>query len=196
MEQLNIKAHIEAKNDVKNHLEKVWTSIVVLNEVVGLSESTMKELQTKISSKIAQCDISIRDHQKLLKPYMSKEQQELLDEAYENYLQHYDDEYNEEQKKIQKNTLHWMEMEYTNIRPYPKETFINKCKSDTEFSQKWGLQIEERELTTVRERKKYDIHFDDLIGEYPDHHETLDKRGVPKKITTITYNDKTITNYE
>ena len=66
MEQLNIKAHIEAKNDIKNHLEKVWTSIVVLNEVVGLSESTMKELQAKISSKIAQCDRSIQDHQKLL----------------------------------------------------------------------------------------------------------------------------------
>jgi hypothetical protein len=127
---------------------------------------------------------------------MNNEQQSLIAEAYKNYLQHYADEYNEEQKKLQKNPLHWMEMEYTNIRPYPKEEFINKCKNDKDFSEKWGLTIEERELTTVRERKKYDIHFDDLIGEYPDHHETLDKRGVPKKITTITYNDKTITSYE
>jgi len=43
---------------------------------------------------------------------MNKEQEELVDEVYENYLQHYDDEYNEEQKKIQKNPLHWMENLY------------------------------------------------------------------------------------
>jgi hypothetical protein len=76
------------------------------------------------------------------------------------------------------------------------QEFINKIKTDTEFSEKWGLKIEERELVTVRERKKYDIHFDDLIGEYPDHHETLDKRGVPRKIITITYNDTKLESYE
>jgi len=65
-EQLGIKAHIAAKTDVKNNMERLWTSIVVLNETVGLSESTMKELQAKISSKIAQCDRSIQDHKKLL----------------------------------------------------------------------------------------------------------------------------------
>ena len=66
MDELSIKAHIAAKTDVKNNMERLWTSIVVLNETVGLSESTMKELQAKISSKIAQCDRSIQDHQKLL----------------------------------------------------------------------------------------------------------------------------------
>jgi hypothetical protein len=80
--------------------------------------------------------------------------------------------------------------------PYTQEEFINKCKTDTEFSERWGLKIEERDLTTVRERKKYDIHFDDLFGEYPDHHETLDKRGVPRKLITITYNDKIVESYE
>ena len=25
-----------------------------------------------------------------------------------------------------------------------KEIFINKCKTDTEFSEKWGLKIEEK----------------------------------------------------
>ena len=65
-DELSIKAHIAAKTDVKNNMERLWTSIVVLKETVGLSESTMKELQAKISSKIAQCDRSIQDHQKLL----------------------------------------------------------------------------------------------------------------------------------
>ena len=108
---------------------------------------------------------------------MSNEQQELLDEVYENYLQHYDDEYNEEQKKIQKDPLHWMEMRYTNIRPYPKEMFINKCKTNPEFSEKWGLKIEERELN------------DDELNIF-----NLLKQTFTKLIT-ITYNNKTITSY-
>ena len=66
MDNLSIRAHIAAKTDVKNNMERLWTSIVVLKETVGLSENTMKELQAKISSKIAQCDISIRDYEKLL----------------------------------------------------------------------------------------------------------------------------------
>ena len=77
-----------------------------------------------------------------------------------------------------------------------KELFLFEIKNNPEFSEKWGLKIEERDLTTVRERKKYD---DDLFGEYPDHHETLEyifKRGVPRKLITITYNDKTIESYE
>jgi hypothetical protein len=113
---------------------------------------------------------------------MNKKQQELLDEAYENYLQHYDDEYNEEQKKIQKSPLHWMEMEYTNIRPYPKEMFINKCKTDTEFSEKWGLKIEER-----------------TILEQVDQNNPMLKGSTalyPRKLIIVTYNDKRIESYE
>jgi len=130
---------------------------------------------------------------------MSKEQEELLDEAYENYLQHYDDEYNEEQKKIQKNPLHWMEMEYTNIRPYPKESFINKCKTDTEFSEKWGLKIEERELS-LEERAKWlqdNKGYDLLVGNLDhDHIREVVEEEAPTKLITITYNDKTIESYE
>jgi hypothetical protein len=66
MNNLQIKAHIVAQTDVKNNMESLWTSIVVLKETVGLSESTMKELQSKISSKIAQCERSIQDHKNLL----------------------------------------------------------------------------------------------------------------------------------
>lgn len=65
-DNLQIRAHIAAKTDVKEHYQRLWTSIVVLKELVGLSDSTMFELQAKISSKIAECDISIRDHSKLL----------------------------------------------------------------------------------------------------------------------------------
>jgi len=128
---------------------------------------------------------------------VNKEQQELLDEVYKKY---------QSQTMFRTDDLVSLEEldgmclgtgEIKKVyRQYAPKEFINKCKTDSEFSQKWGLKIEERELTTVRERKKYDIHFDDLFGEYPDHHETLDKRGVPRKLITITYNDKIVESYE
>jgi hypothetical protein len=130
---------------------------------------------------------------------MSKEQQQIIDEAYENYLQHYDDEYNEEQKKIQENPLHWMEMRYTNIRPYPKEMFINKCKTDPEFSEKWGLKIEESELS-LEERFKIqmsNVLYSGRVNFGEDYlKEVCDRHNIPAKLITITYNDKTIESYE
>lgn len=65
MDNLQIKAHIAAKTDVKNNMLKLWEHINELNLNVGLSKSTMDELQAKISSKIAQCEISIQEHEKL-----------------------------------------------------------------------------------------------------------------------------------
>jgi hypothetical protein len=126
---------------------------------------------------------------------MSNEQQELLDEVYENYLQHYDDEYNEEQKKIQKNPLHWMEMRYTNIRPYPKEMFINKCKTDPEFSERWGLKIDEKELSEgERGLLLQPLGLDPLTKEGRDR--LWKENNLPTKIITITYNYKTIESYK
>jgi len=127
---------------------------------------------------------------------MNKEQQELLGEAYENYLQHYDDEYNEEQKKIQKNPLHWMEMEYTNIRPYPKEMFINKCKINPEFSEKWGLQIEERELSEIERMDIGRISGMWKEFQFGNVHGPCDENNIPTKLITITYNDTKIESYE
>jgi len=66
MDELSIKAHIAAKTDTKNNMHRLWEHINDLNLSVGLSKSTMDELQAKISSKIAQCERSIQDHQKLL----------------------------------------------------------------------------------------------------------------------------------
>ena len=37
---------------------------------------------------------------------------------------------------------------------YDPETFINTCKIDNEFSKKWGLKIEERELSLEERRKE------------------------------------------
>jgi hypothetical protein len=59
-----------------------------------------------------------------------------------------------------------------------QEEFINKCKTDPEFSEKWGLKIGERELN------------DDELNIF-----NLLKQTFTKLIT-ITYNDKTIECYE
>jgi hypothetical protein len=63
-----------------------------------------------------------------------------------------------------------------------KEEFINKCKTDSEFSQKWGLKIEEQ-----------------TILEQVDQNNPVLKGSTalyPRKLITITYNDKTIESYE
>jgi hypothetical protein len=79
--------------------------------------------------------------------------------------------------------------------------FINKCKNDSEFSEKWGLKIEERELSW-KERSKllsteqsYEFGFlspftDVIINYY------LNQKNIPTKLITITYNEKTIESYE
>jgi hypothetical protein len=86
---------------------------------------------------------------------------------------------------------------------HSKESFINKCKTDTEFSERWGLQIEERELS-LEERVK--LFSENVNGEhlmkYADSdgldvwNEILNKHNIPTKLITITYNDKKIESYE
>jgi thymidylate synthase len=53
----------------------------------------------------------------------------------------------------------------------------------------YSFQVYTREMS-VQERQKYDNHFDSLIGEYPEHHITLDKRGVPRKAISLMWNQR------
>ena len=81
---------------------------------------------------------------------------------------------------------------------YTKEEFINKCKTDSEFSEKWGLKIEERELSE-KERivlSGYDYENRGGIG-WNMLKETVDMdNSIPRKLITITYNNETIEVYE
>ena len=58
----------------------------------------------------------------------------------------------------------------------------------------YGFQVWTRELT-VQERKKYDSYFDDLIGELPEHHKTLDERGVPKREISLMWNQRSVDTF-
>jgi hypothetical protein len=81
---------------------------------------------------------------------------------------------------------------------YSQEEFINKIKTDTEFSEKWGLKIEERELS-LEERiifAGYDYENRGGIG-WNMLKESVDlDNSIPRKLITITYNDKKIESYE
>jgi len=120
---------------------------------------------------------------------MNKEQQELLDTAYENYCLSYKDG-------------HEFYEDETVKRSYTQEEFINKCKTDTEFSERWGLKIEERELSVI-ERIVIAENSTEIIPGFDSHfdtdedvHKVLDTWNTPTKLITITYNDKTIESYE
>jgi len=79
--------------------------------------------------------------------------------------------------------------------------FIHWVKSDDEYSQKWGLKIEERELSyserseisQVKRINWEDSSEEDLII---NHINAMNLWGVPTKLITITYNNETIKSYE
>ena len=145
---------------------------------------------------------------------MSKEQQELLDEVYVNYTKVLIGSitFSEREKHFKSNGLEF-NSGYPNYIHHTQEEFINKCKTDTEFSQRWGLKIEERELSLEERRElvSEDIARGRVLdrnglnqGDFGDIspftekiiHYWMNQFNIPTKLITITYNDKTIESYE
>ena len=125
---------------------------------------------------------------------MNKEQQELLDGAYENYLEG--------------GHIKWLNQMEVNTPdgkmnipiPYTQEEFINICKTDSEFSQSWGLKIVSRKLTNPERYKlwfsnNYQTGMEYNESNMPDFSDSY-YEPTPTKLITITYNDKTIESYE
>ena len=82
-----------------------------------------------------------------------------------------------------------------------KEEFINKCKTDSEFSEKWGLKIEERELSwderadLSREKRRHSWTWQNWSEEEMEWRMNNDW-NIPTKLITLTYNNETIESYE
>jgi hypothetical protein len=116
---------------------------------------------------------------------MNKEQQELLDDSYKRYEQYH---INEALKENPEQTIIILS----------QEGYINKCRTDQEFSEQWGLKIEERELSE-KERiilAGYDYENRGGIG-WNMVKESVDMdSSIPTKLITITYNNTTIESYE
>ena len=80
--------------------------------------------------------------------------------------------------------------------------FVDLCTYDKTFSEKWGLKIEERELSGER---RYNIWFNNNYETGMEKHFDPNKlpdfdneyyEPTPTKLITITYNNETIESYE
>jgi hypothetical protein len=134
---------------------------------------------------------------------MSKEQQELLDEAFSKFLKYkienlFDTRWD---VIIEMNTSDNTKPYFATGRRLSQEEFINKCKTDSEFSEMWGLKIKERELSgseryTIARQYGLCPKYSNIGIENCTEEEHYNKYNVPTKLITITYNDKTIESYE
>ena len=106
---------------------------------------------------------------------MSKEQEQIIDEVYNKWI-----------------------TEYWNNRIYPnqndKEQFINRIKTDSEFSERWGLKIEERELDMF---ERWELaNLTPNMSEIDYCNKLCDEHNVPTKLITLTYKNEKIESYE
>jgi hypothetical protein len=84
------------------------------------------------------------------------------------------------------------------VSPHPtrhltQEEFTNKCKTDSDFSERWGLKIEERELS---EDERHNLLTQQMTKLRAIRDEDYINYNIPTKLITITYNNKTIESYE
>ena len=121
-------------------------------------------------------------------------QEQIIDEAYENYRKTILTEFFENTKELRK----WAAVEGPG--GYNKEEFINKCKTNPEFSEKWGLKIEERELSLEERmvlcKEKWDYSWNRTINLEDIEWRMNNEWNVPTKQITLEYNNEKIESYE
>ncbi len=116
---------------------------------------------------------------------MNKERyNQIINEVYENYVKQNDDTVGR-----------------CDLWTLKKEEFINNCKIDSEFSETWGLKIEERELSLEermdlsREKRRTYWNWPYWSFEEMEWHLT-NEWNIPTKLITLTYKDEKIEIYE
>ena len=115
---------------------------------------------------------------------MSKE--EIINKVYEKYFNTYPGA--EKTFQYEGSTIE--------TRRMTKDEFVDMIKTDSEFSETWGLKIEERELS-LEERTEYKKKRDGISRTFVSYtHQMLDNSNIPTKLITITYNNETIESYE
>jgi hypothetical protein len=133
---------------------------------------------------------------------------QIIDEAWKKYLD--ETRFNSNPEWLEPVPVMDMKTEEKawGARQYHRNDFINKCKTDKEFSERWGLKIEERELSLGERgelfRKEYpNKSVDDFAPggmEVQSLNHQLNTRynnaNIPTKLITITYNNETIEDYE
>jgi hypothetical protein len=117
---------------------------------------------------------------------MNKEQ--IIDEVYENYSKEY-----EKDNSIGMCLLYKRLDGKKTYRKPDKEMFVGLCNHDKTFSEKWGLKIEERELSL---EERFELFKKQNNGSHPEDIEIMDDYDIPTKLITLTYNNETIESYE
>ena len=126
---------------------------------------------------------------------MNKEQQQIIDEVYQNYLTNF----------IPPTCPPNLDVQPSYYEPMTKEWFIKSIKErglrGEEFSNKWGLKIEERELSwneradLSREKRRHSWTWQNWSEEEMEWRMNNDW-NIPTKLITLTYNNETIESYE
>jgi hypothetical protein len=130
---------------------------------------------------------------------MNKEQ--IIDEAYENYNNYMLENFME---------TRWCKVEISpdgrsiTGRKCNRDEFVIESKTQPGFSEKWGLKIEERELSLEERRILWNKKVDpsENACEYVDGlsivdaHDIFNQDNVSTKLITLTYNNETIESYE
>jgi hypothetical protein len=109
---------------------------------------------------------------------MNKEQQELLGEAYEGYVESYN-----------KGNAIGIQLDDGTERVANIDEFTRRIRQDIPFAKKFGLKFEKRELSL-------DEELEYMMGKVFSEEVLTHQVNVPTKLITITYNDKTIESYE
>jgi hypothetical protein len=125
--------------------------------------------------------------------HYNEEQPDLLNEAYENYKKEIIRQRELQKEEVNRLRSQRKRLKVDLIKLLSKEEFIDKCKTNKEFSEKWGLKIEERELSEI-DRINWAIINRGVTPSAPP--KELDRLQIPTKLITVTYNDKTIESYE
>jgi hypothetical protein len=129
---------------------------------------------------------------------------QIIDEAWKKYLD--ETRFNSNPEWLEPVPVMDMKTEEKawGARQYHRNDFINKCKTDKEFSERWGLKIEERELS-FRERNTYAVDKLNYLGLLDYGHsqndddkilDFLNYYNVPTREISLTYNNETIEVYE
>jgi hypothetical protein len=106
---------------------------------------------------------------------------QIIDEAYGNYCKSFDT-----QSEIESHSF--------DTDPMTKIMFVEKIKNLDWFSNKWGLKIEERELSLEERNDIYKKQWEPGVSELS--HDRFDSLNIPTKLITLTYNNETIESYE
>jgi hypothetical protein len=178
---LETSDYVDTAEDLYDGLKQIKREITyatVHDFLWALESSTVID----VGGKVAECA-------KKIKPLLADM---TIDEAYENYSNKL--LFNEKDCHID----YSINQPNKTFIPYSQEEFINKCKTNKEFSERWGLKVEERELSVGEINEIRDMqYFKNSLHQALKGSDTkIDWENIPTKLTTVTYNDKTIESYE